>query len=227
MRLKFAKQCLLTATCLAALPAGASTVNTIGISDPAGDYLTSYTGSKAGDLDVISASVTYNPATDIFHFESTSNAAIGLTPSGFFILGFNRGQGTARFASSDSTLGNVLFDSVVRFNFDGSGAVNLLAPSSSATPFATGFATIQGERMIADIAGSLLPSAGFAKTAYTWNLWPRDGAATGGNFAAISDFAPDTSNFGVQVVPVPAAFWLFGSILGLFKLGALRKRLVR
>ncbi len=201
---------------IGALQAEASVVN-----DAAGDYLATYTGSKAGDLDVTDALLTYNPASDIFHFESTFAANLGASPSGFYILGINRGSGTAAFAANG--LPNVLFDSVVRINLDGSGAVVRLGPNGGSSPFGAGTALIQASRLIADIAGSLLPANGFAKTDYTWNLWPRDGAASAG-FAQISDFAPDTTNAGVQVVPLPAAFWLFGSVLGCYKFAGRGKR---
>ncbi|MBD9354419.1 hypothetical protein [Methylomonas albis] len=216
MRLNITQTLFAAMMLFGAAPANASVVN-----DPAGDYLATYAGSQTGDLDVITASVTYNPASDIFHFESTFAGAIGGSPSGFYILGFDRGAGTARFFANG--LPNILFDSVVRFNMDGGGAVTLLAPTSGSTALAVGTANIQGKQLIADIAGSLLPSTGFAKTDYTWNLWPRDGALPGG-FGQISDFAPDASNQAVQVVPLPGAFWLFGSVFAMFKLVGNRKR---
>lgn len=208
MNLSIAKHLFIAVILGWSLQVGASTV-----SDPAADYLAGYSGSMAGDLDVTSALVTYNPATDIFHFESTFAGSIGGSPSGFYIWGFDRGAGAGRFEADG--LPNVLFDAVVRFNFDGSGAVNLLAPTASSTSFGKGTAVIQGNQLVADLAGDLLPSSadGVAKTAYTWNLWPRDGALPAG-FGQISDFAPDTNNAAVQVVPLPAAFWLFGTMVG-------------
>ncbi len=216
MRLNIAKTVIAAVLLVGATQADASVVN-----DAAGDYLATYFGSKTGDLDVISASVTYNPASDIFHFESTFAGNLGGSPSGFYIWGFDRGAGTGRFTANG--LPNVLFDSVVRFSMDGSGAVNLLAPTSGSTVLAAGTATIQGNQLVADIAGSLLPSNGFAKTDYTWNLWPRDGALAGG-FGQISDFAPNLNNQAVQVVPLPGAFWLFGSMFALFRLAGNAKR---
>jgi hypothetical protein len=220
MRLNIAKTVI-----AAVLLVGATQANANPIADPTGDYLTTYSGDKSGYLDVITASVTYNPASDIFHFESTfagnliEDSTKPLRP-GFYILGIDRGAGTAAFDANG--LGNVLFDSVVRVNLDGSGAVNRLGGGGS-TPFGAGTAKIIGDKLIADIAGSLLPSTGFAKADYTWNLWPRDGALLGG-FGQISDFAPDTSNASVQVVPLPGAFWLFGSAFAMFKLAGNSKR---
>ncbi|QSA97711.1 hypothetical protein [Methylococcus sp. EFPC2] len=197
---------------MAAVIGGPLQAQAAGITDPVGDYLSGYTGSTAGDLDVLSASLTYNPSTDIFHFESNYGADVGTTPAGFYVLGINRGAGTARFAANG--LPNVLFDTVIRFGSTGTGLINLLnTDPATVTPLLPSAITIQGKRLSADIAGALLPSAGLAKSDYTWNLWPRDGAS-GTGFPAISDFAPDTTNAAVQTVPAPAAVWLFGSVLG-------------
>ena len=68
----------------------------------------------------------------------------------------------------------------------------------------------------------MLPSLGLADSAYTWNLWPRDGAvpAAAGN-AAISDLAPDAANAVVVAVPEPETWALLA--LGLGGIGALRR----
>lgn len=193
-------------------------VNASPVADPAGDYLAGYFGSKTGDLDVIDALLSYNPVTDIFHFESTFNGPIGGSPDGFYVLGINRGDGTALFAADG--LPDVLFDSIVRINNNGTGNVILLG--STNTSLDNGSVAIQGSRIVADIAGNLLPENGFEKTAYTWNLWPRDGSQPTG-FGQISDFAPNASNAAVQVVPLPAAVWLFGTMLGLSCLSGKRR----
>ncbi|WP_140913496.1 PEP-CTERM sorting domain-containing protein [Methylomonas koyamae] len=218
MRLTTVKRLVAAVMFSASALAQASVVN-----DATGDYLAGYAGSKAGDLDVVSASVTYNPQTDVFHFESTFAAAIGTSPGGLYVLGFDRCAGTGRFAASG--LPNVLFDSVVVINTNGSGAVNLLVPQPVvSTPFAAGTAVIDGAKLSLDILGSWLPSAGFSKSGYTWNLWPRDGSQPAG-FGQISDFAPDSVNAAVQVVPLPGAVWLFGSALAGFI--AARRRVFR
>jgi hypothetical protein len=180
---------------------GASSLpaHALGVTDPTGDFIASYTGRQAGDLDVIGAFVTYDQSTDKFVFSGTMDAAVGTSTGAFYVWGVNRGAGSATFASLGET--GVLFDAVVRLNQDGSGSAN-------GTALPAGTAKLIGTTIIAEISGSLLPSTGFAKTAYTWNLWPRDGAVSGN--AAISDFAPDNSNAPVTVlgaVPEPAT-WL-------------------
>ena len=190
-----------------ALAVAAST--TFAVNDPINDFIPSYTGVHNGDLDVVSSFVTYNPGTDTFFFSGTMNAAIGTTPSAFYVWGLDRGTGTPRFGAIAT---GVLFDSVVILRLDGSAAVNLL-PGATNLP---GAATFAGNTISASISGSLLPGKGFAKSDYTWNLWPRDGSQPAGN-GQISDFAPDNSNAPVAVVPEPSSVMLLA--LGLGALG--------
>ena len=189
-----------------------------GINDAFGDYLPTYNGSKLGDLDVLSSIVTYNVSTDKFLFSGSFAADVGKSAGGFYVWGVNRGAGTAGFAANG--LPNVLFDSVVIFNQDGSARITGTSPATLLPP---GSVKIFGSTIIGEIDGSFLPSTGFAKTAYTWNLWPRDGTLTG--FAAISDFAPDNTNVGVTVVgavPEPETYALM--MLGLGTLAFARRR---
>lgn len=188
--------------CAATLALALGTSHAIGITDPVNDYVPGYTGSKAGDLDVVGAFVTYNPATDMFVFSGTMASAIGTTPGGFYVWGVDRGAGTANFAANG--IGGVLFDSVVILRPNGTATVNRLSgngvgavtlPSTTAASF--------DSTIIGKISGSLLPSNGFAKSAYTWNLWPRDGNLPTG-FGQISDFAPNNSNIAsITITPVP------------------------
>lgn len=185
-----------------------------GITDPVNDFLPSYTGSHNGDLDVVSSFVNYNPGTDTFFFSGTMEAAIGTTASAFYVWGVDRGTGTARFGPLAP---GVLFDSVVIFRLDGTATVNRFDGTDN---LPAGTATFAGNTIQGSISGALLASTGFDKTAYTWNLWPRDGSQAG--TAAISDFAPDNSNAGVTVVPEPSTVALLA--LGLGALGMIARR---
>ena len=170
-----------------------------GVTDRPGDFLATFAGSAASlDLDVLAATVTYDTATDIFTFTSTQAGAVGLTPSGLYVWGVNRGAGAASFAANGIT--GVLFDRVVILRPDGTGAIG-------ATALPAGSVVISGNTISATVSGSLLPSTGFAKGNYTFNLWPRDGSLPAG-FTQIADFAPDNSNFTATVVPEPGSLAL-------------------
>lgn len=186
------------------------------ISDPLGDFLSTFAGSTASaDLDVLSASVFYNPGADLFTLVATMAGDIGSTSTGFYVWGVNRGAGVASFAANGIT--GVRFDRVILLRPDGSGSIGGVALPS-------GSVSISGHTITGVVSGSLLESTGFAKQDYTWNLWPRDGAFSG--FAAISDFAPDNANFTATPVPEPAsaALWLagLGVVGGLGRLKARR-----
>ena len=180
--------------------------------DPLGDFLPTFAGSSASkDLDVVSASVVYNTASNTFTLTSTQAGAVGSTATGFYVWGVDRGAGTAGFASIGIT--GVFFDTVVLLRPNGTGTA-----AGAALP--AGSITVSGNTISATFSASLLPSTGFTANKYTWNLWPRDGAFSGN--AAISDFAPDNANFTASVVPEPAsALLMMGGVGALL---ALRRR---
>lgn len=196
---------------LAAVPMASHAIE--GITDRAGDFLPTFAGSASSlDLDVISATVTYDAALDLFRLTGTMSGAIGLTPTGLYVWGVNRGAGVASFAANG--IDGVRFDRTVLLRPDGTGSISGVALPG-------GSISITGNTISALISGSLLPQNGFAnKLDYTWNLWPRNTAFTG--FAAISDFAPDNANFTTTAVPEPGAAAML--LAGLAVVGSLARR---
>lgn len=166
------------------------------INDATGDLINGFT---AGDLDVVTAEATYDNVNNTFTFTSTLAGAVGTTSGASYVWGVNRGAGTAGFAANGYT--NVLFDRVVRLLPDGTGAI--AGGGLPVINLPAGSVTISGNTITGVVAASLLPNNGFTFENYTVNLWPR--VATPGGFAGISDFAPDTNNAAVTVVPAPAA----------------------
>ena len=155
------------------------------VNDPVGDFLPSFTGPRNADLDVVTTQVVYDGVS--FRLDATNNGPVGTTAGGVYVLGFDRGAGTAGLANVAS---NVLFDSVVLVNADGTGVV-VDTLRGGATPLPAGSIRISGNQIVAEIPVSLLPSEGLKPGQYTVNLWPR--SELGGD-ETISDFAPDNSN---------------------------------
>lgn len=190
------------------------------VTDPAGDFISSYSAAlpKNGDLDVVSAEVTFSGS--LFHFSATMNGTIGTTPHALYVFGLNRGAGTARFAAIGRD--GVLFDSVVLLSTDSavpSRYNDLIVAANSRNLLPSEF-SLGGNQLSADLPVSLFKSQGFDPQDYTWNLWPRVGA---GNNNQISDFAPDNSMARTTPVPEPTSV-LLCAVGGFFLAGMARRR---
>lgn len=206
---------LLGAAALAVLPLTSHAL--VGITDTEGDFLSTFAGSStSADLDVLSATVIYDAATDLFRLTATMDGAIGSTATGLYVWGVNRGAGTAGFAANG--IDGVRFDRVVFLRPDGTGSVG-----GGGGNLPAGSVTISGNTISGVVSGSLLPSTGFGKLDYTWNLWPRDTAFQAQGFAAISDFAPDNANFTSTAGVVPEPQTVAMMLAGLLAIGALKR----
>ena len=185
--------------------------------DAMNDFLPTFTGPHGADLDVLSTTANLVGANLVLN--ATLAGAVGTTPGGLYVWGVDRGMGasTANFGSLG--LSNIIFDSVVIVNQDGTGQVVLLGASPVATPLAAGAIAIAGNQFTATVPLSMLPSNGFTSANYTQNLWPRYGGID--MDSQISDFAPDQHMAGVST-PEPAMFGLLGLSLGLVALARRR-----
>jgi hypothetical protein len=170
------------------------------ITDATNDFIPTFTGTPSGDLDVLSAFATFDGLS--FHIGGTVNGNIGTLPTALYVFGFNRGAGTANFASLG--LAGVSFDSVITMTGAGvTGGRDIVANVPIIVP--AGAAHISGSSFVIDILASILPSEGLPPDQYSVNLWTRDTSSIGN--AALADFAPDNSNFAVSPalsVPEPA-----------------------
>ena len=164
----------------------------IQISDPVGDFLTTYPGPKGGDLDVVKTQVTFTGTE--FVFSGTMNAPIGTTKDSYYVWGVDRGLGNKVANFAEIGLPNVIFDLVV-FAMEPGGPPALVNDLNSgiATPLPPTAVTITGNTIVVRVPLSLLPSNGLKPEQYMWNLWPRWGGIPFGD-AQISDFAPDNRN---------------------------------
>ena len=140
--------------------------------------------------------------------------SFGAAVNAFYVWGFDRGAGAEKFNTGANPIGaGMTFDTVVIFRLDGTATIG-----------STVLHDVQwsGNTITGSVPDSLLPSQGLAFADYGWNLWPRDGTASGN--AAISDFAPDASDGKVSAVPEPASIAFFGAGLGLLAAAARRRR---
>jgi len=193
----------------------AVTAHAAAITDPSGDFLSSFVDARTPDRDVVAASAGF--ANGVFDFSGTFAGLAGSTPSSVYVFGIDRGRGTARFGALAP---GVLFDSVVIATPGGSTVVrDFLA--NTVTALAASATTISGNSIDILVPAALLPSTGFAITQYGVNLWPRSGLT---NNNQIADFAPDNGDFGVTV-PEPASMALIGS--GLVLAALTRRRISR
>jgi hypothetical protein len=198
------KKMLAAATAGLALCASASPAAATVITDPIGDFIGSFAGPNAPDLDVTTFSAVFNPESRIFTLGGTLAGTIDPENDFYYVIGVNTGAGAiAPFGSIGQP--NVIFDQVVVVGGEGEAFVG-------ANDLAF---TISGNTFSVDVPLSLLPSTGFGDPLlYAWNLWPRTQIDNPGDVTAISDFAPDNAMINASAVPEPGtwAMLLFGFV---------------
>lgn len=209
-RVRFAPALLVCLAC--ATPVAAVT------GDPAGDFLSTFAGTRAADLDIAAAAVFADG--DILQLGGVMFDRIGLSPQPTYVWGIDRGAGTpGLFFGTPAVGANVRFDAVLAFSRDGSGQV--IAFNDNAPPTITNLAAgtigVFGSVSIARIPLALLPSRGFKLNAYSYNLWTRSG---NGN-ELIADLASDR-NFFAEGVPEPGSWALM--VIGFGVVGVASRR---
>lgn len=197
---------IIAASLMLAIGSGA---NATVVVDPLGDFLATYSGPTNPDLDITSASATFDGAN--FLLSSTTNGSIGATPGSLFVWGINRGAGAPRLTFGSPSIGaGLLFDAVVVMFPDGTlRVVSIPAMGPPTINNFAGGATVSGNTISAAAPLSLLFSTGFTPDQYTFALWSRArvNPLMDGTNAEIADFAPGQGSFLATAVPEPAT-WL-------------------
>ena len=145
------------------------------ITDPANDFLSTFTGTPDPSLDVLSFSTTFDGTT--FHIAATENGDIASFPTGRFVIGFNRGAATSNFSSLG--LPDIVFNLVITLTSKGiAGGRDLVTNTPITLP--AGSATILGSTFKIDVPAALLPTQGLPPAQYGVNLWPRELSGSSG-----------------------------------------------
>jgi len=170
-----------------------SVVKSERVTDPSDDFPQTYVGPHAGDLDVVSAQVSFTGSD--FLFAATLNAPVRTTAGAYYVFGVDRGAGAATANFAKLGLPRILFDAVVVANPGGDSRVNDLDAGIN-TPLPAENITVNGNSILVRVPLSMLNSKGLTPEQYTWNLWPRWGGVPFGD-PQISDFAPNDHNASV------------------------------
>lgn len=206
-------------TLLAAVALATPAAALAAVTDAAGDFLPTYTGPQAGDLDILEAGALLG-AADVT-LTTVLNGSVGTTAGAFVAFGVNRGAGTPGLLQSTMPMigAHAAHDAVVLLRPDLTGTVVLIGAGPPVfTNLAPGAISVAGDTIQGVIPLSLLPSTGFAVADYRYTAWTR--SAPGSN-AFVADFAPDDSTFRAAV-PEPATWGLM--ILGFGASGSLLRR---
>jgi hypothetical protein len=201
-----------------------ATTASAAVTDPAGDFLGTFTGPQNGDLDILSGDVSFDGTS--FTFSSTQNGSIGTTAGSLFVWGVDRGTGLPRLTFGSPSVGaGVLFDAVVVMFPDGTLRV-VTIPVAGAPTFnvIAGGTSVNGSSLSANVPLSLLFSTGFAPEDYDFGLWSRArvNPAMDGTNAEIADFLAGSGALNARVVPEPAT-WLM-MLLGFGLVGGVIRR---
>lgn len=169
--------------------------------DARGDILPTYDGVELPGMDVIAHKVMLAGDRVVFFGQMAGPIALTQEIGALYLYGVDRGRGTPRFLNSPAAppvIGpNVVWDSIVRINPDGTGLFNNSLIGVS-TPLDPADIRITGTSLVASVPLSLmLPGSIRPPEEWTYNLWPRNGV---GRNVQVSDLAPDDGNASVQTI---------------------------
>lgn len=209
---------------MAALLAGAAIAGGAeAATDPAGDFLATYTGALTPNLDFTSAEARFDGSN--YNLKLTLNGAVGAPAGQLYVWGINRGAGTARLndLAGPDLDPTVKWDSLAVLTPDGTMRVVVLPPAGppAVTAFAGG-AVIDGNTVSASVPLSLLTSRGYDPGSYIFQLWSRLRAnpAVDGPNSEIADFGPRL----FASIPEPGSWAMMIGGFGLAGFAARRRR---
>jgi hypothetical protein len=205
---------LLTATMCAAGFTGPA--QALPFLDASQDFLSSYTGPKDSDLDVLQADVVIDALAQTITFSGTMKGNIDTRSPKLYVFGIDRGAGAAGGnlvfhgpLGGEPKIGNgVMWDSAIALTAAGQALFfDVLNPGL--VPLPSVAVTISGNQITATVPLSLFPSQGFKLKEYTYNVWPRSELSLANT--VVSDFAPDNGNASVSIAGKRAQFSLVRS----------------
>lgn len=196
-----------TSTLLAAALLGAGltpSAHAFPFIDASDDFLSSYTGARDADLDVVQADVVIDPQAQTITFSGTMKGDIDRKSKKLYAFGVDRGRGSVgRDLVFQGAIGGepkigsgVRFDSVALLTASGQALFfDALDPGFKPLPGVE--VTITGNQITATLPLSLFPSQGSTYKEYTYNLWPRAESSLANT--QVPDFAPDNGNAPVGI----------------------------
>jgi hypothetical protein len=185
--------------------------------DASNDFLSTYTGTKDDDLDVLQADVVVDPQAQTITVSATMKGNIDTSSSSkLYAFGVNRGQGAVGRdlvfqgpVGGEPKIGSgVLFDAVAVLTANGQ-VLFFDAFNPVFVPVPNVAVTISGNRITATLPLALFPSKGFEPKAYTYSMWPRSEVSFANT--NVPDFAPDNSNAPVSLAGKRTQFELVPS----------------
>jgi hypothetical protein len=186
--------------------------------DASDDFLSSYTGAKDADLDVVQADVVIDPEARTITFSGAMRGNIDTRSNKLYVFGVDRGAGAAGGdlifhgpLGGQPRIGEgVRWDAAVALTASGQALFfDVLAANPGLVPLPGVPVSISGHQITATVPLALFASQGFKLREYTFNLWPRSEGSLANT--VVPDFAPDQGNARVTIAGKRTRFELVRS----------------